>query len=116
MSDAGKLPTSSDAQNIGARADKCFSARCPESWRLDNLGGTGDFGIDYWVQAFQNNQASDTFKVQLKGTTVPSLNAERTSFSIQLKATTIRYYARFTEPILLVLCDLSANAVAIECP
>jgi hypothetical protein len=116
MSESGRLPTSSDAQNIGARADKCFGALCPESWRPESLGGTGDFGIDYLVQVFENNQASDTFKVQLKGTTVPKLNAQGTHFSIQLKASTIRYYARFTESILLVLCDLSANVVAIKCP
>lgn len=116
MADAGKLPTSSDAQNIGARAEKCFGALCPESWRLDNLGGTGDFGIDYLVQTFENNQASDTFKVQLKGTMSPALNADGSLFSIQLKASTIRYYARFTEAILLVLSDLSANSVAIKCP
>lgn len=116
MSDTGLLPTSSDAQNIGARAEKCFGARCPESWRPETVGGTGDFGIDYLVQRFENNQASDTFKVQLKGTTVPSLHADGAHFSIQLKASTIRYYARFTEAILLVLCDLSVDPVAIRCP
>src|SRR5471030_3194603 len=116
MSDAGKLPTSSDAQNIGARADKCFMALSPETWLPKNVGGTDDFGIDYQVQTLANSQVADMFRVQLKGTTVPSLNAEETHFSIKLKASTIRYYARFTEPILLVLCDLSASAVAIECP
>ena len=115
MSENGQLPTSSDAQNIGARADKCFIARCPETWRPKSVEGTDDFGIDYQVQTLVNSQANDMFRVQLKGTTIPTLNAERTHFSIQLKASTIRYYNRFTESILLVLCDLSAAAKAVDC-
>ena len=36
---------------------------------------------------------------------------------MQLKASTVRYYERATEPILLALCDLSANpASAASCP
>jgi tetratricopeptide (TPR) repeat protein len=116
MSDTGRLPIASDAQNIGFRAEKCFKALCPETWLPKSVDGTDDFGIDYQVQTLENGQASDMFRVQLKGTTVPDLNADGTEFSIQLKAPTIRYYARFTEPILLVLCDLSANTVAIKCP
>jgi tetratricopeptide (TPR) repeat protein len=116
MPDPHPLPMSSDAQNIGARADKCFMARCPENWRPHNVGGTDDFGIDYQVQTLENNQATDVFRVQLKGTTVPVMSADATYFSIDLKASTIRYYARFTEPILLVLCDLSVASLAIDCP
>jgi tetratricopeptide (TPR) repeat protein len=116
MSDISKLPTASDAQNIGFRADKCFVACCPETWLPQNVGGTDDFGIDYQVQTLENGHLTDMFRVQLKGTTVPSLNVRGSHFSIQLKASTIRYYARFTEPILLVLCDLSVNPVAIKCP
>jgi hypothetical protein len=116
MSDIGQLPTASDAQNIGFRADKCFAACCPETWLPQNVGGTDDFGIDYQVQTLENGHVAGIFRVQLKGTTVPSSNAAGSHFSIQLKASTIRYYARFTEPILLVLCDLSVNPVAIKCP
>lgn len=116
MSTKGQLPTISEAQIIGAKAEKCFGARCPENWRADSGTGTADFGIDYNVQAFENGQASDSFRVQLKGTEVPDLNAAGTQFAVQLKASTIRYYQRFTEPILLVLCDLSVNAKAVDCP
>lgn len=116
MSETGRLPSVSDAQSIGFRAEKCFAALCPETWLPKSVDGTDDFGIDYQVQTLDSGQATDVFRVQLKGTTVPELSADGTYFSIQLKAPTIRYYARFTEPILLVLCDLSANAVAIKCP
>ena len=114
MSEKGRLPSVSDAQSIGFRAEKCFTALCPETWLPKSVDGTDDFGIDYRVQTLESGQATDVFRVQLKGTTVPELSADGTYISIQLKASTIRYYARFTEPILLVLCDLSANAVAIK--
>lgn len=116
MSENGRLPTTSQAQTTGFKAEKCFVANCPENWLPKGTDGTDDFGIDYQVQVLENSQASDMFRVQLKGTAAPDLSADGTHFSIQLKAPTIRYYARFTEPILLVLCDLSANSVAIKCP
>lgn len=116
MSNSGRLPTASEAQTIGFKAEKCFVARCPEAWLAKNVDGTDDFGVDYQVQTLQNSQVTDLFRVQLKGTTVPDLSADGSHFSIQLKAPTIRYYARFTEPILLVLCDLSAHSLAINCP
>lgn len=116
MSTTGQRPTISDAQLIGAKAEKCFGARCPENWIPDSGTGTADFGIDYSVQAFENGQASDSFRVQLKGTQSPKLNATGTHFSVDLKASTVRYYERFIEPILLVLCDLSVNAKAVDCP
>lgn len=116
MSNLGRLPTASDAQTIGFKAEKCFVARCPETWLAKSVDGTDDFGVDYQVQTLHNSQVTDMFRVQLKGTTVPDLSADGAHFSIQLKAPTIRYYARFTEPVLLVLCDLSANSVAVNCP
>ena len=116
MSETGRLPTASKSQTIGFKAAKCFEANCPDAWLPKSTDGADDFGIDYQVQVLINEQASDIFRVQLKGTIVPDLNAGETHFSIQLKASTIRYYARFTEPILLVLCDLSVNPVAIKCP
>jgi hypothetical protein len=116
MSGTGQLPISSDSQNIGAMAEKCFVARCPQSWRPQNVGGTDDFGIDYQVLTIESNQAKDMFRIQLKGTTVPELNADGTLFSVTLKASTVRYFSRFTESILLVLCDLSVSPKAIDCP
>ena len=112
----GPRPTASKEQQIGKKAEKCFGARCPESWMPDSGTGTADFGIDYNVQAFENGQASDSFRVQLKGTMSPKLNAAGTHFFVDLKASTVRYYRQFIEPILLVLCDLSVNAKAIDCP
>lgn len=111
------LPEESDSQRIGHNASKCFSANCPDSWRIHSLEGTDDAGFDYQVQIVDNGKYKDIFRVQLKGTESPSLNSTGEYFSISLKARTINYYSRCTEPILLVLCDLSVNlARPILCP
>lgn len=116
MTPQGALPQASDSQRIGLLAEKCFNANRPDDWTASNLGGTDDFGFDYLVQTLPGQRATDVFKVQLKGTTVPALNAAQTHFSIDLKASTVRYYARSVEPILLVVADLSVAPAAKNCP
>lgn len=108
-STSGTLPQESEAQRIGHLAGRCLSAGQPDSWRLKPLDGTDDFGLDYQVQTVIGGQVRDIFRVQLKGTTTPDKSADGSFFSIQLKASTVRYYEGITEPILLVLCDLSGG-------
>lgn len=105
----GTLPQESEAQRIGHMAGRCLSAIHPDSWRLKPLDGTDDFGLDYQVQTVVHGQVRDIFRLQLKGTTAPEISADGTFISINLKASTVRYYAGITEAILLVLCDLSAG-------
>lgn len=113
----GTLPQESDSQRIGHQAQKCFIAKHPDTWRPKQLDGTDDFGFDYQVQTVVDGYVRDVFRVQLKGTTAPLKNADGSFFSVQLKASTVRYYERATEPILLVLCDLSASPQsAVSCP
>lgn len=113
-STSGTLPQESEAQRIGHLAGRCLSAGQPDSWRLKPLDGTDDFGLDYQVQTVIGGQVRDIFRVQLKGTTTPDKSADGSFFSIQLKASTVRYYEGITEPILLVLCDLSGGSHAHE--
>lgn len=110
----GTLPQESEAQRIGHMAGRCLSAGQPDSWRLKPLDGTDDFGLDYQVQTVEDGQVRDIFRVQLKGTTTPDKSADESFFSIQLKASTVRYYEGITEPILLVLCDLSGGSHASQ--
>lgn len=105
----GPLPQESESQKIGHLAEQCFSANRPTTWRPQNLGGTDDFGYDYQVQTVLDGSVKDIFRVQLKGSLSPAPNATEEYFSLQLKASTIRYYARATEPILLILCNLGVN-------
>lgn len=108
-SSPGVVPQESESQRIGHMAGRCLSATHPDSWRLKALDGTDDFGLDYQVQTVVDGQVRDIFRVQLKGTTAPETSADGTFISIDLKASTVRYYEGITEAILLVLCDLSAG-------
>ena len=106
---AGPLPQESDSQRIGRLANKCFVANCPNAWAVDPSDGDNDYGFDYQVQIIICGLVTDIFRAQLKGTTVPALNASGEFFSVTLEASTVRYYARVTDPIMLVLCDLSVD-------
>lgn len=111
------LPKTSDAQDIGANAVKCMHVNLPSNWRPpQSMEGTDDFGFDFQVQFVEDHQAKEVFRVQLKGTTEPKKNATDEYISIELSASTLRYYAGVAEPILLVLCDLSVDPNPKRCP
>lgn len=112
----GPLPQTGDAQDIGADAARCFGARIPRNWRPHSLEGTDDYGLDFQIQTTPSQRATDIFRVQLKGTRSPELSADGSFISITLKATTVRFYDRIVEPILLVVCDLSADSEPVDCP
>lgn len=112
----GPLPKTGDQQDIDADANRCLWARSPRHWRMQNLAGTDDYGFDYQVQTTPNQQATDIFRLQLKGTRSPEISAGRAYISITLKASTVRYYDRAVEPVLLVICDLSVDPTPSECP
>ena len=111
----GPLPKTGDQDDINADADRCFRARCPKNWRVHSLEGTDDYGLDFNIQTTPKQQATDVFRVQLKGTKSPDFSADGAFVSVQLKASTIRYYDRLVEPVLLVVCDLSIDPEPIDC-
>ncbi|MDR0212271.1 MAG: DUF4365 domain-containing protein [Pseudomonas putida] len=112
----GPLPQTGDQHDINADADSCLRARRPQHWRIQSLEGTDDYGFDYQVQTTPNQQVTDVFRIQLKGTRSPSISANGEFISVSLKASTVRYYNRVVEPILLVICDLSINEDPVDCP
>lgn len=87
-----------------------------QHWRLQSLEGSDDYGYDYQVQTTPNQRATDIFRIQLKGIRSPNLTADGEYISVALKASTVRYYARAVEPVLLVICDLSVNEAPVDCP
>jgi tetratricopeptide (TPR) repeat protein len=113
LSDA--LPQDSDGQRLGRLADKALHANHPDAWMLHPLSGDDDVGYDFQVQVISGSRVTDVFRAQLKGVIEPSLNAERTHYSVTLKLSTVNYYARATEPVLLVLCDLGSAPKAKDC-
>ena len=112
----GPLPQTGDQHDINADADRCFRVRSPRNWRTRDLEGTDDYGLDYQVQTTPSQRVTDIFRVQLKGTRSPDISADGRFISIQLKASTIRYYDRLVEPILLVVCNLKADPEPVDCP
>ncbi|MCE0975537.1 DUF4365 domain-containing protein [Pseudomonas putida] len=112
----GPLPERGDQHDINADADRCLRGRCPRHWRVQSLEGTDDYGYGYQVQTTPGQQATDIFRIQLKGTRSPQISADNKFISICLSASTIRYYDRAVEPVLLVICDLSVDVVPLDCP
>ncbi|WP_083417785.1 DUF4365 domain-containing protein [Burkholderia contaminans] len=117
MTEPANLPIESDGQRIGHRATKCFSATCPESWRTHPLEGTDDAGFDIQTQIVRDGVYSGIFRIQLKGSESPALNATTEYYSVSLSRRTINYYGRTPEPVLLIFCDLSVDLKnAANCP
>lgn len=109
------LPQEDESQKIGRMATKCFHANIPVAWKEQALDGDDDCGYDYQVQTVDGCEVKDIFRVQLKGKTKPKLNAGKTHYSVELDMSTVNYYARATEPILLVMCDLSVDPKPKNC-
>lgn len=106
----GRYPKTGDQHETDSDADRCLRWQSPQSWRLNGLSGTDDYGFDYQVQVATNQQMMDIFRVQLKGTRSPNISSDGQFISMQIKASTFRYYHNSTvEPILLVVCDLSPD-------
>ena len=111
-----QLPQESRSQEIGERAAAGLYGSKPYGWRLHSLEGTDDAGLDYQVQLVVDQRYRHIFRLQLKGSESPSLNATGEFYSVTLKASTLKYYDQIVEPVLIVLCDLSADADPARCP
>lgn len=109
------LPQENESQKIGRMATKCFNANIPTAWKAQSLDGDDDCGYDFQIQTVDTGEVKDVFRAQLKGKTAPSLNAEGTHYSVALDISTVNYYSRATEPILLVMCDLSVDDKPKNC-
>jgi tetratricopeptide (TPR) repeat protein len=109
ISDTEGNPQTGDAQEIGQDAEDAFRGGRPRSWIIKGLDGTDDYGLDFQIQLKADHQILDIFRVQLKGTRSPTRSAGGEFISIALSASTLRYYSRIVEPVLLVLCDLSVD-------
>lgn len=112
----GWLPQTGLSQKISRDSIDCLNANKPRGWVLGNLTGSDDYGLDYKVQLIDDDQATDVFFLQLKGTTSPKISAGGDFISFDFKASTIRYYARSMALILLVVCDLSVAEDPDACP
>ena len=116
LGDPDNLPQESSAQEIGYRATRALNTSHPDNWRLEQISGDNDYGFDYLVQVVERALVKGAFKLQLKGKTAPTLNVAGTEFSVSLELSTVHYYLRTTEPVMLVLCNLGADPDFRKCP
>nr|WP_260433238.1 DUF4365 domain-containing protein [Burkholderia cepacia] len=111
------LPGVGLSQEIAQDATRCLHTNAPKNWVTPkDLGGTDDYGLDFQIQLKAQSQATAIFRLQLKGTTNPAFIEGGKFVSIPLSASTLRFYRNIAEPILLVVCDLSAKSDPRECP
>ena len=103
------LPKESDAQRIGRLANKCFVANCPTTWAHDLIAGDNDYGFDYQVQTDSRRLTYGHLSCAIERYDGARPHAEGGVLLITLKASTVRYYALVTDPIMLVLCNLSVD-------
>ena len=61
------FPIESKSAEIGRHAVLCFNGQVPTDWIPHDMGGPGDFGIDFDVQVKVGNQVRYRFRAQVKG-------------------------------------------------
>lgn len=110
------LPEESESQEIGHRAEQAFMAQMPASWRLQDLSGDSDAGIDAFIQVVVDARFSETFHTQFKGSTVSAYSADGAFVSVRLRVATINYYKRVAGSIMLVFADFSRGEKPATCP
>ncbi len=117
-----KLPKESDSQEIGHLAVSVFNSCHPVSWRPNPTDGDDDVGLDMQVQIVDQGHYVNMFNAQIKGSAQKKngknakLNATKEYFSQSLNISTLNYYARIENPIMLVFADLAQDKDPRRCP
>ena len=89
------LPKDSRSQEIGRLAARALGGKLPKSWIETQLAGDTDFGIDYTIQLKSTDDyVNYSFYLQLKGTTVPSYNTDKTFISHDFDVSTLNNYCK----------------------
>ncbi|WP_435013172.1 DUF4365 domain-containing protein [Xanthomonas arboricola] len=104
MSD--ERPGRGKSQLIGQDAVSAFSSSRPRRWAI-NGNSDADYGIDYLVTSFNENELADhVFQVQLKGTTVKSSRlADGITFSYGFDRSTLNLWHSTITPVVVVIAD-----------
>lgn len=117
-----KLPEESESQELGHYAVLTFHSCQPTSWRTTPTDGDADAGLDMQVQIVDQGHYTNAFNAQIKGSAQEEndrpkhLNSAGTYFSHSLKITTLNYYIRIENPVMLVFADLTQNPNPRKCP
>ncbi|MDU0355766.1 DUF4365 domain-containing protein [Paraglaciecola aquimarina] len=112
------LPKEELSQEIGKLAARSLATKLPRTWSETPLSGDTDFGLDYMIQLkTQKNEVSFSFYLQLKGTTSPKYNDDRSFISHSFKTSTLEFYMRQEQLVMVALVDLRDNEESLwKCP
>jgi hypothetical protein len=117
-----KLPKESESQEIGQFAVMAFYSCHPTSWRPTATDGDSDAGLDFQVQIIENGHYKNVFNAQIKGSKQEEKNKNKNLvyegkyFSQSMSVSTLNYYLRIENPVMLVFVDLTHNENPRECP
>jgi len=120
--DNRKLPKESESQEIGHKAVITFNSCHPTSWRPTPTDGVTDVGLDFQVQIVEQGHYKNVFHAQIKGSAQKEndqnkkLSADGKYFSQKLNISTLNYYLRIENPVMLVFVDLTHDENPRRCP
>jgi hypothetical protein len=120
--DNDPLPIESESQEIGHHAVMAFHSLRPLSWRITPTDGDSDVGLDLQIQLVEAKRYQGIFHAQVKGSRQKNengrsetLSADQSFYSVELKISTLNYYVRVGNPVMLVFVDLSIDAEPRHC-
>lgn len=104
MKDNFNYPKESKSQELGRLAAEAFVGVKPSTWLVKEIDGDLDFGIDYFIQLKDAGCVKYNFLAQIKGTK-DSEKIKEDSIKVDLKASTLNYYAN-QGLVIIIVCDL----------
>ena len=103
----GSFPKDGRSQEIGRLAARALASKLPKSWIETPMAGDTDFGIDYSIQLKSTeNYVNYSFYLQLKGTTVPKYNVDRSLISYDFDVSALNYYSQQEPLVMVAVVDL----------
>jgi tetratricopeptide (TPR) repeat protein len=110
------LPREPEAKRIGELAVQAFTAQRPTLWRIFHLEGDADVGLDKHIEVVSAGEFSESFFAQIKGSESKETLKSKDFLGISIEVSTINYWLRKSEPIMLAACDLSSGRPPTNCP
>ncbi|MCK4828166.1 DUF4365 domain-containing protein, partial [bacterium] len=106
-----KYPKRPREHEVGDRAVRVFEFRIPERW--DTNISQSDYGWDIFVTISKDNQVTEDFFAQLKGSDKPNYIEDESIVSLELKVTTVNWLLHKPLPSMLCVCDTGQNGEPI---
>lgn len=108
VSEYPKRPLQHD---VGDRAVNVFRYKCPRHWVFNEP--QRDYGWDILVTIKKDEQVTEDFFAQLKGSDKPNFIDNKKIVSFELKITTVNWLLHKPLPSMLCVCDTGQNGEPI---